>query len=282
MRFSPRHRAPRARVARALAVVAEHDVAARRHLLRLDDVVAAPRRLDVGLDQSLAVDVDDAVLHPPRLPGQGDEALDEHTAPAAGALQLDARRRLEHDDVAALRLLDAVDEPVREHAVGEAPALAAALARAVQGRLHRGRRDPVRVDHPRLQREHEPDRGADRDDPVDGDPPRGRQPRGQAVDGIAHLVPHPAIVRAFLAVSAAAMLRPRSRQYARILTLPASLPGGRGQAPETRDHRWTGHYLPARSVRARLCSSRHAAMRAWSPESRTSGTGQPRNSAGRV
>src|SRR5919206_2219083 len=37
-----------------------------------------------------------------------------------------------------------------------------------------------------------------------------------------------------------------------------------------------------RTVRARLCSRRHSSMRPWSPESRTSGTRQPRNSAGRV
>ena len=44
--------------------------------------------------------------------------------------------------------------------------------RAVQRRLHRRRRDPVRVHDPRLDREHDRDRADDRDDPVDRDPPR--------------------------------------------------------------------------------------------------------------
>src|SRR5581483_10672977 len=37
-----------------------------------------------------------------------------------------------------------------------------------------------------------------------------------------------------------------------------------------------------RTLRSRLCSRRHCSIRAWSPESRTSGTRQPLNSAGRV
>src|SRR5205085_6651448 len=37
-----------------------------------------------------------------------------------------------------------------------------------------------------------------------------------------------------------------------------------------------------RALRARLCSARHSAIRAWSPERSTSGTRWPRNSAGRV
>ena len=37
-----------------------------------------------------------------------------------------------------------------------------------------------------------------------------------------------------------------------------------------------------RAVRSLLCSRRHSSIRPWSPESSTSGTVQPRNSAGRV
>src|SRR6266508_3206932 len=37
-----------------------------------------------------------------------------------------------------------------------------------------------------------------------------------------------------------------------------------------------------RTVRRRLCSRRHSSIFPWSPESRTSGTRQPRNSGGRV
>src|SRR5918995_1097685 len=75
-----RHRPPRPGIARMLAVVAEHDVVGRRHGARLLDVVPAPLREDVRLDQALAVDEDDAVLHPPGLSGQHDQPLDEGSA----------------------------------------------------------------------------------------------------------------------------------------------------------------------------------------------------------
>jgi hypothetical protein len=55
-------------------------------------------------------------------------------------------------------------------------------------------------------------------------------------DRVGQLAPLPAIVRAFLAVPGAAMRRPRLRRYVLISTRPASLPGGPGQSPETRDH----------------------------------------------
>ena len=56
--------------------------------------------------------------------------------------------------------------------------------RAVQRRLHRGRRDPVRVDDVRLDREHDRDRAQDRDRPVDGDPPLAREAVRQEVDRV--------------------------------------------------------------------------------------------------
>ena len=40
--------------------------------------------------------------------------------------------------------------------------------------------------------------------------------------------------------------------------------------------------IPHPALRTRLCSSRHSSIRPWSPERSTSGTRQPRNSAGRV
>ena len=36
------------------------------------------------------------------------------------------------------------------------------------------------------------------------------------------------------------------------------------------------------TLRTRLCSARQPSIRAWSPDRSTSGTSQPRNSAGRV
>ena len=60
--------------------------------------------------------------------------------------------------------------------------------RAVERRLHRRRRDPVRVDDPRLDREHDRDRADDRDDPVDGDPHAARKPPGDAIERVVELV----------------------------------------------------------------------------------------------
>jgi hypothetical protein len=52
---------------------------------------------------------------------------------------------------------------------------------------------------------------------------------------------HPAMISAFLAEHDAAMRRPRSAQYARILSLPASLPGDLVLSPETRKHHRKEH-----------------------------------------
>src|SRR3954452_9420208 len=72
-----RNRAPLARVARLRAVVAHHEVLARRNRpLRVRGARVAAGALDVRLDQLLAVDVDEPVLLLPGLPGQGDQALD--------------------------------------------------------------------------------------------------------------------------------------------------------------------------------------------------------------
>ena len=66
---------------------------------------AAP--LDVGLDEALAVDIDEAVPLLPRLAGKGDEPLDERAAGPAALLR--GRRSLEDDDVATRRGAEAVD-----------------------------------------------------------------------------------------------------------------------------------------------------------------------------
>jgi len=99
------------------------------------------------------------------------------------------RRRVEDDDVAALRAAELVADAAGEHPVGaaEQPACgetAEARPRAVERRLHRARRDPVRVDHPLLDREDDQDRPEDRDEPVDRDANAVGQPDGQAVDGV--------------------------------------------------------------------------------------------------
>src|SRR5581483_501689 len=211
-----RDRAPLARVAGAVPVVAHHEVLPLRDLPRRVAERVAPVRLHVRLVELLAVDVDVPVPLLPGLPGQPDQPLHEHAARAADLRRL--RRGVEDDDVAALRAPEAVAEAAGEHAVGEARLAAGGGPRAVERRLHRARRDPVRVDHPLLDREHDQDRADDRDEPVDRDPPAAGEARGQAVDGI----------------------------------------------PQ------------------RTCSFRQRSTTAWSPESSTSGTRQPRNSAGRV
>src|SRR5204863_6026982 len=144
--------------------------------------VVTPVRLDVGLVEPLAVDVDVAPDLLPRIAGQADQTLDEDAARAADLRR--ARRRVEDDDVVALRAPQPVAEAAGEDAVGEPRLAPGGGAGAMQRRLHRAGRDPVRGDDPLLDREHDQDRADDRDEPVDRDPPAAGQSRGQAVDGI--------------------------------------------------------------------------------------------------
>ena len=82
------------------------------------------------------------------------------------------------------RRAEVVDEAIREHAVGEPRLAAGSGPRAVERRLHRRRRDPVRIDDERLDREHDRDRTDDRGRPVDGDAQPLRPRRRQADDGV--------------------------------------------------------------------------------------------------
>ena len=125
-----RHGAPLPGVARLRAVVAHHEVLALRTWYVRGGRVSRRRVRDVRLVELAAVDVDvgqaalRAELDP--LARETDDPLDER---AAGAAALARRgRRLEDDDVAPLRILEVVDEPVREHAVREARLAAARRA----------------------------------------------------------------------------------------------------------------------------------------------------------
>src|SRR5882672_3580700 len=211
-----RDRPPRARVARRDAVVAHHEELALADPDRRDRARVTAGRTDVRLVETLAVDVYIAAALLPQIAGKPDQAL--HERPARPAACVGEGRRVEDDNVVALRVPEPVTEPAGEHPVREACLAFRARLGAVQGRLHRARRDPVRVDDPGLDREDDRDRADDRDEPVDRDPPAVRQPLGQVVD----------------------------------------------------------------RVPQRTCSLRQPSIRAWSPESSTSGTLQPRYSAGRV
>src|SRR5215210_3222613 len=181
-----RHRPPLAGVARLGTVVAHHEVLPLRDVERLCATGVPPVRLDVRLVELLAVDEDvTGAADVPQLdpaPREADQPLDEGAAGAAALPR--CRRRLENDDLAALRVAEAVDEPVREHAVGPASLAPARVSRAVERRLHRRGRDPIGVDDPRLDREHDRDRADDGDDPVDRDPPTVREPVREPVDRV--------------------------------------------------------------------------------------------------
>src|SRR5579883_869027 len=72
--------APTAAVIRRIAMVAEHEIMmGRHHDLRIAPMIAKARQ-DIGLDHSLAVDIDDAVHDLNRVAGQADHALDEALA----------------------------------------------------------------------------------------------------------------------------------------------------------------------------------------------------------
>src|SRR3954463_1584520 len=173
---------PTPRAAGVAAVVAHEEVAALRHVparATVGGVLRAPLPRDVGLVQPDPVDPDEGLpVLAHEVARQPDQALHERAALAA--LLLGRRRRVEDHDLAAVRLPEAGDAAVGDHAAGDARLATGAGARAMQRGLHRGGRDPVRVDDPGLDREHDRDRGADRRGPAHRDAPppgpRGRQP----------------------------------------------------------------------------------------------------------
>src|SRR5580765_2833778 len=183
-----RNRAPAARVAGLAAVVAHEEVLAGRDvpgLPRVLGVLLAPVGRDVGLAQLVVVDVDEAVrVLMDQVAGQPDQALDERAALAAVLFR--RLGRVEDHDLAAVRAAEAIDEPVREYSVGVTRLAAVAGVRvgAVERRLHRGRRDPVRVHDPGLHHEHDGDCERDGQDPVDRDAPCPREARGQPVERV--------------------------------------------------------------------------------------------------
>src|SRR5439155_4606545 len=221
------------------------------------------------------------------------------------------------DDVAAGRRSEVEADAARENAVArvaEAAGIRGAL-RAVQRRLHGGGRDPVRVDDPLLEREHDQDRAGDGEDPVERDPDAARQAGKEAGERIA-AVPRDIRLRPGLVgeqlvpprVPVVAVLRPLPRRARggpvafglrfrlRLVVAPAAvrLAGVRLVLRPAAGLLATGVGVVLLVLVAELatvaapvvahltCSRRQASTRAWSPDSSTSGTDQPRNSAGRV
>ena len=158
------------------SVVAEEEVMARRDLWPRGGLVVAKRRVDVRLVQLLAVDVDLAGALGHTVARQADQSLHERRAAVAGAALRRLRGRLEDDDLTALRIAEPECEPIGDHAVVVAALTPGARLRAVERRLHRRGRDPVRLGHFGLEREHEDDCEDDRHDPVDDAAPRLRHP----------------------------------------------------------------------------------------------------------
>ena len=121
----------------------------------------------VRLVERLVVDVDDAVAGLDDIAGQADHALDE-VLDAVGADL--ARVELEHDDVAAVDVVEVVAELVHQHPVA-----------LLQGGLHRPGRDVEGLEEEGLHHQRHDQRTDDHRHPLDRGPDRepasGRQRR---------------------------------------------------------------------------------------------------------
>ena len=146
--------APKQRESLEPAVVAHHPVrfagtvTCGRHVARLRRDRAVR---EVALVERLAVDVHvrrrDATVSPGR-------PMTRFTRSLMSSFV--RRRRLEHDDVAAVHRVQLVRELVDEHAVVR-----------LQRRDHRLRRDVERLEQERLDQQRDGERGADQDHPLD-------------------------------------------------------------------------------------------------------------------
>src|SRR3954454_23156351 len=169
--------APESAVVGLATVVAHHEPVSGRNRdgrgHRASPVrVVVTRVRDVRVLLALAVADDVAVDDADDVAGAGDDALDEvHlrlarrrlvargvlvAALVAAGIGLGADGRVEDDDVADLRVAEAVADPVDEDALADR-----------EGRDHRLARDAVRLDEERLDSERESERHADDDDQLD-------------------------------------------------------------------------------------------------------------------
>ena len=145
------HRSEHGGVARRLTVVAEHEVRVRWHVhgrerLRLH------AHGQVRLRELPSVDVDVAVVAFDRVVREPHDALDQILDVRGGG----SGRRLEHHDVAAVRVAEVVAELVDEHAVAD-----------LERRDHRRRRDVEGLEDERPHDERDQQRGDDQHHPLD-------------------------------------------------------------------------------------------------------------------
>ena len=290
-------------------VVAHHEVVPRRHLDGPKACAAARRLAGCTALQALPVDVHVAVAL---------RSLSSTVSPAArSTASRTSPCAAPHSPRGVLKTMispgggpQVVDEPVREHPVGEARLTADRGLGAVQRALHRRRRDPVGVDDVRLDEQHDRYRPDDRDDPVDRDPRlSGRRLvsrstglceclTGEAVGAACRVPRRPAASRSCResARGGAGSTSRDPRLGNRLCPAPgaeAQRRPGASAAParlrrRARSRRRLLDILRSvldvahAALRERLCSARQPSIRAWFPERSTSGTSQPENSAGRV
>src|SRR6476661_5203259 len=183
--------APEAAVLRVATVVAHHEVVTRRDGDRRREVApgaaAAPcaGAVDVGVLLALSVAVDVAAADVDAVAGEADHALDvvDARAAARGAVaglplfavrvaadaRLGADGRMEHDDLADVRVAEVVSDAVDEHALTD-----------LQRRDHRLAGNLVRLDQEGLDGQRETEGDRDDDDELDDRAPRRLRGRARA------------------------------------------------------------------------------------------------------
>ena len=166
------------------SVVAEYEVVTRRDARPPVGFVTSERRIDVRLDETVAIDVDDPVAFRHEFAGKPDDALDEGRIPVAQSTSLRCLGSSEDDDLSPLRIIEPVRKPVGDHTVAESPLAEVCGYRAVERWLHRRRGDAVRLGDLCLKRQDEGNGRGDRNEPIDDRPPGLRYPALSTVENL--------------------------------------------------------------------------------------------------
>ena len=103
------------------SVVAEYEVVTRRDSRPPVGFVTSQRRIDVRLDETVVIDVDNAVTFRHEFAGKPDDALDEGGTPATQPTSLRCLGGSEDDDLSPFRVTEPVRKPVGDHPVAESP-----------------------------------------------------------------------------------------------------------------------------------------------------------------